>query len=106
MGWKRMKGIKTEYTCPTCGRKVEADEFDDWEDKCVYCVYEGLPVSMPVKYTKSYGDKKNITAEAELLDELEYIPEKQSKAAKESKRKFEYKKASRKRKKSSKPKAL
>lgn len=101
-----MKGIVTEYTCPECNRSVDADEYDDFEDKCVYCIYDGLPMSMPVKFTKSYGDNKNITPEAELLEELRYIPEKQSKAARDSKRNFEYKKAYRRTKKSSKPKAL
>jgi len=84
-----MKGIKQEFTCPRCKRVVVDDEFDEIEDLCYYCLYPDLCRSLPVM-TDEFGNRT--TAERELLDNLDYVPEKQGKAAKESLKRFKNRK--------------
>lgn len=93
-----MKGILGDITCPECGRRVHDKEFDEYEDVCIYCLYEGIAVSLPVKINHRYGDERNTTAERELLDNLEHIPIKKSDKENERKRKFEYELAMKRRK--------
>lgn len=96
MSWKRMKGIRGANSCPKCHRHVHDDEYDFDEDQCLFCGFEGVSASMPVKYDKKYGDLKNTTSESEVLEDIEYTPEKQSKASIKSRREYEFKKAKRK----------
>lgn len=88
-GWKRMKGISQDFDCSKCGRVFSSDEFDEHEDLCVYCLFEGVGVSRPTDVSYDYGVARNRTRERELLDNLDYVPEKQSKQAKESYRKYQ-----------------
>lgn len=76
--------------CPKCKRYFDDEEFEFDEDLCTECLFPQSSASMPVMYDYSYGDKKNITAHGDILDDLEYRPTKQSDAAKKAKREFEW----------------
>lgn len=82
--WKRMKGIKGPLVCPKCSRNYFEDEYDEFEDLCVYCLYEGVTPYKPAEIDHSHGNPRNVTDTRKMLDNLDYIPEKQGKAARES----------------------
>ena len=81
MYWKRMKGIVEDFTCPKCHRVVQSDDYDEMEDLCHYCLFPEMAVGLPV-LVDEFGNPT--TPERQLLDNLDYTPEKQGKKAKES----------------------
>jgi hypothetical protein len=96
MKWMMQKGIKCEEVCPQCHGTFSSDDYDYEEDMCIYCLFPETPKSKPVELDYSYGEPRNSTKEAQLLDQIDYIPEKQSKQAQKSKLVYDYSKKKRK----------
>lgn len=86
--WKGQKGMGN--LCPKCRCYYEDEEYDFQEDLCITCLFPQSSVKLPVMFDYSYGDRKNITGETELLDDLEYRPTTQSDAAKKAKREYDW----------------
>ena len=73
-----MKGMKKEmYQCSKCHAWFNKDEFSLEDDMCDYCLFPEIEKGRPKDISRKYGDPKNVTKERELLDNLQYIPEKQ-----------------------------
>lgn len=87
MSWKRMKGIVCNC-CSRCGGVFVDSEFDFSEDSCLFCLFEGSSPVLPVLIDRSFGYNRNVTAEGELLANIDYIPEKQSAASQKANRAF------------------
>lgn len=92
--WKRSKGMSN--VCYKCDGCFSDDDFDLQEDMCFKCLFPQMGDSLPVMFDKKYGDKRNTTAHAEILVDLEYRPTKQSIASKKAKRDFDWKNYSKK----------
>lgn len=88
--WKRSKGMAN--VCYKCDGLFDDDSFDFEEDMCMKCLFPQCGDSLPVAYDQSYGDKRNTTEHAQVLDGLEYTPTKQSDASKKAKRDYEWSK--------------
>jgi len=91
MSWKRMKGILGDLVCSKCGGRFHDNEFDEQEDMCHYCLFDGVSGAMPVGINHRYGDERNITPERELLDNLDHTPIKKTDKENKRKRDFQYK---------------
>ena len=89
--WKRSKGLGN--VCSSCGAVFGDDEFNSEEDLCDYCLFPQASRSMINRVVFKNGEWVNSTAERELLDNLDFVPEKQSKQSISAKRRFEYNKA-------------
>jgi len=92
--WKRMKGLTN--ICSKCNGCFGDDEFESDEDLCTKCLFPQSSVTMPVMFNKKYGDKRNTTIHADILEELEYTPTKQSAASIKAKRDWDWKNYSKK----------
>lgn len=90
MRWKRMMGMTETAVCPRCHGTFEGDDYDWDEDLCVYCLFPEAAKSRPIEVDYSEGVAKNRTKEGQLLDNLEFTPEKQSKQAIKSKLNHDY----------------
>lgn len=82
MSWRYAKGLVNEFHyCERCSGDYPVDEFDFEEDCCLFCLFPEVSKSMPVPIVKDDGIARNITNTRTLLDNLDYIPEKQSEKA-------------------------
>lgn len=90
MRWKRMMGMTEEAVCPKCHGTFSGDDYDWDEDMCLHCLYPETAKTQPVPIDHSYGDKRNRTKAGQVLDDLQFIPEKQSKQATKSKLEHDY----------------
>lgn len=95
MKWQRLKGIRIDETCPRCHGTFDSDDYDYEEDMCIYCLFPEAQKSMAVEMDYSEGRPKNRTFEGQLIDNIQFTPEKQSKQAEESKLNYDYKKKKR-----------
>lgn len=83
--WRLAKGLVREMNqCSRCHSEVSLEDFSLEDDMCLFCLFPEASGRRPVPMSYATGDPKNVTAERVLLDELDYIPEKQSKAAKKA----------------------
>lgn len=83
--WRRAKGlIKATNQCPRCHGEYSDDEYSIEDDECLFCLFPETSGRRPVPMNHTYGVPKNETDERKLLDDLEYVPEKQSKASKKA----------------------
>jgi len=78
--WMRSKGMAKVTRCPKCHGEFPDDEYDFEEDLCTWCVFPEVLRKAPAEKDKTSG--ANITQERLLLDNLDEVVEKQSKAAK------------------------
>ena len=86
MGWKRMKGmVKATNRCPKCRGEYPDEEYDNENDLCLWCLFPQAQKSLSAELDDT---GRNETYERKMLDELDYIPEKQSAAAKKSYKAF------------------
>lgn len=88
MKWKRSIGLSDKYSCYKCGGSFTKDEFDIEEDICTFCLFPEAAKGKSAEIGYEYGDAKNKTNQRAMLDNLDYIPEKQSKQAKEAYTKY------------------
>ena len=78
--WKRNKGIINENNCPKCHGCYPDDEYEFDDDLCTWCLFPEALKKAPSEKDKVTGI--NVTQERLLLDNLDEVVEKQSKAAK------------------------
>ena len=87
--WKKMLSIRENIRCPKCHSESISDNYDYEQDLCYSCLYPEMSKSRPAPFEYSTGNAKNRTEEGQLLDNLPYLKEKQSKAATEKKAVFD-----------------
>ena len=79
MGWRRMKGlIKAVNQCSKCHGEFPDEDYDLGEDLCLWCLYPEAAKGKPVELNEM---GQNETKTRQMLDNLDYIPEKQSESA-------------------------
>ena len=74
--------------CSKCHGHFPSGEFDAEEDVCLNCLFPQAAKHAITPINEDYGFKRNVTAERELLDNLEDIPEIQSESAQKSLKEF------------------
>lgn len=86
MGWRRMKGMGNDrFECPSCHVTVPEDEFSLEDDLCLLCLFPETSDKRPVERNE---DGLNETSERKILDNLDYIPEKQSESSQKAFKSF------------------
>ena len=96
MDWKRMKGITEDVVCPKCHGTFNSDEYDYDYDLCFYCLYPETTKHRPADIDHTLGYDRNLPKESQLLENIEYIKEKQSIQSEKAKTRYDYKKKKRK----------
>ncbi len=81
-------GVGDKFSCYKCGGSYTKDEFEVDEDLCSYCLFPEAITGKPAQISYSEGVPKNVTNHRKMLDELDYIPEKQSEQAKKAYKKY------------------
>ena len=73
--------VKAVNRCPKCRGLFPDEDYDFEEDMCLNCLFPQAASHAITPINKDFGFDRNITAERELLDNLDRTPEKQSKQA-------------------------
>jgi hypothetical protein len=81
-----MKGIGNDlFECPKCHAERTSEEYDTVEDCCLFCLFPETSDRRPAEFNEL---GLNETQERVLLDNLDYIPTKQSETAEKSLKAF------------------
>lgn len=86
MGWRRMKGMGNDmFECPGCHATRLEEEYSLEDDLCLLCLFPEASDRRPADINT---DGVNETNERKILDNLDYIPEKQSESSQEAFKSF------------------